>query len=361
MSATITYKCPNCGGGLQFDPDKQKYACEYCLSEFTQEELGRLSPEASADQTGFPSAGMAGEETQEDRKMEGTPVLYTCPSCGAEIVTDETTAATMCYYCHNPVILSGKLSGEYNPDYVIPFQLDREKATAIFSQWMKKKRYVPKAFYSEDQIQKMSGVYFPYLMYSCRVEGELEARADRLRIWVSGRYQYTETQTYDIFREGDMEVSHVTRNALKKANRELVEGVLPYDMEKLEHFTPGYLSGFVAERRDMEEQDFSADVYGEVRQFALDSLKESVGTYDRVSVRRSDAQLRDEKWEYALLPVWTLTYHDQDKNEMYYFTVNGQTGKVCGKLPVDKTKLLILFAEIFFPVLLFMLLMGYLI
>ena len=46
---------------------------------------------------------------------------------------------------------------------------------------------------------------------------------------------------------------------------------------------------------------------------------------------------------------------------MYYFTVNGQTGKVCGKLPVDKTKLLILFAEIFFPVLLFMLLMGYLI
>lgn len=140
-----------------------------------------------------------------------------------------------------------------------------------------------------------------------------------------------------------------------------MEGVLPYDMEKLEHFTPGYLSGFVAERRDMEEQDFSADVYGEVRQFALDSLKESVGTYDRVSVRRSDVQLRDEKWEYALLPVWTLTYHDQAKNEMYYFTVNGQTGKVCGKLPVDKTKLLILFAEIFFPVLLFMLLMGYLI
>ena len=111
----------------------------------------------------------------------------------------------------------------------------------------------------------------------------------------------------------------------------------------------------------MGEQDFSADVYGEVGPFALDSLKGSVGTYDRVSVRRSDAQLRDEKWEYALLPVWTLTYHDQAKNEMYYFTVNGQTGKVCGKLPVDKTKLLILFAEIFFPVLLFMLLMGYLI
>ena len=125
MSATITYKCPNCGGGLQFDPEKQKYACEYCLSEFTQDELERLSPEESADQAGFSFDEAAGEENTGEQSREGTSVLYTCPSCGAEIVTDETTAADICYYCHNPVILSGKLSGEYNPDYVIPFQLDR--------------------------------------------------------------------------------------------------------------------------------------------------------------------------------------------------------------------------------------------
>lgn len=339
MNETITYKCPNCGGGLQFNPEKQKYDCEYCLSEFTQQELEKLRPEAESS----------------------AAVLYHCPSCGAEIVTDETTAATFCYYCHNPVILSGRLSGEYNPDYVIPFQIDREKATAIFSAWMKKKRYVPKAFYSQDQIEKISGVYFPYLMYSCRVDGELEARADRLRVWVSGNYRYTETQTFDVAREGRMEIRHVARNALKKANRQLVEGVLPYDMESLQPFTAGYLAGFVAERRDMEQRDFSEEVCGEVRQFAIDSLRNSIGTYDRVNVQRAAADLKDEKWEYALLPVWTLTYRDQVKNEMYYFTINGQSGKVCGKLPVDKRKLLILFAELFFPVLLFMLLMGYLI
>ena len=43
--AAITYKCPNCDGGLVFDPASQKYHCEYCLSDFTQEELERLSPE----------------------------------------------------------------------------------------------------------------------------------------------------------------------------------------------------------------------------------------------------------------------------------------------------------------------------
>ena len=38
----ITYKCPNCGGGLTFNVDIQKYRCEYCLSEFSQEELDEI-------------------------------------------------------------------------------------------------------------------------------------------------------------------------------------------------------------------------------------------------------------------------------------------------------------------------------
>ena len=47
--ATISIKCPNCGGGLQFDPAAQDYQCEYCLSHFTQEELERIAPEAKAE------------------------------------------------------------------------------------------------------------------------------------------------------------------------------------------------------------------------------------------------------------------------------------------------------------------------
>ncbi len=99
MSGIISYKCPNCGGPLKFNPQKQKYACEYCLSEFAQEAL--MNEE---------------EKTQEEKKesaVQPETLLYTCPSCGAELVTDSTTAASFCYYCHNPVILSGRLSGEF--------------------------------------------------------------------------------------------------------------------------------------------------------------------------------------------------------------------------------------------------------
>ena len=40
--AVISYKCPNCGGELSFDPESQKLKCEYCVSLFSKEEVEEL-------------------------------------------------------------------------------------------------------------------------------------------------------------------------------------------------------------------------------------------------------------------------------------------------------------------------------
>ena len=76
---------------------------------------------------------------------------YSCPSCGAEIITDATTAATFCYYCHNPVVLSGRLEGKYLPDMVVPFQLDKKKATESFLSFVKKKKFVHRERHSKKE------------------------------------------------------------------------------------------------------------------------------------------------------------------------------------------------------------------
>ena len=237
------------------------------------------------------------------------------------------------------------MTGGYHPDFVIPFAIDREKAVEIFTQWIGKKKYVPKAFYSPDQIEKISGVYFPYWLYSCSVDGKLDAEGTKIKTWVMGNIRYTETQKFKVDRSGRMRVEHVTRNALKKANRQLVEGVLPFEMKELREFTTGYLSGFIAENRDMNSQEFAADV--------------AVQGYDSLNVKACRIDMDDELWKYALMPVWTLTYRDQIKNKIYYFACNGQTGKICGELPVDKGKLAVLFAKVFFPVLAVLLAAGY--
>ena len=47
--ATISFKCPNCGGDLVFDPSTGKYKCEFCLSLFTQAELEQLEADRAED------------------------------------------------------------------------------------------------------------------------------------------------------------------------------------------------------------------------------------------------------------------------------------------------------------------------
>ena len=298
----ITYKCPNCGGGLTFNADIQKYRCEYCLSEFSQEELDEIEKKelekaekraeiqennVLTEDVPVETSGTQAVQTEDvsentGRKKTVTSIMYICPSCGAQIVTDETTAASFCYYCHNPVVLEEKLRGEFKPDYILPFQIDKKKAQEIFTQWVGRKKFVPDYFFSPRQIESMTGVYFPYWLYSCKVKGDLQAEGKTVRTWETAGMRYTETKVYDIQRQGDMNVDSVARNALKKANRKLIDGVLPYRLNEKKEFSMGYLSGFVAENRDMEKDGFVNEVKEEVRQFALSSLSSQTGNYSSV-------------------------------------------------------------------------------
>lgn len=79
------------------------------------------------------------KESDKEAGKEADAVTYTCPSCGAQIVTDATTAATFCYYCHNPVVLGGRLEGKFLPDQVIPFSVSREDAEKGFKDYVCKK------------------------------------------------------------------------------------------------------------------------------------------------------------------------------------------------------------------------------
>ena len=165
--AVISFKCPNCDGELIFDPEQQNYKCEYCASKFTQEELDEIQKkqmqasmealnEAYTEDAESTEAGKLDHAEEDGNQADDTAeqkeqgaVVYSCPSCGAEIVTDATTAATFCYYCHNPVVLSGRLEGKYLPDRVIPFQVSRKEAEKRFLEYVGKKKFVPRAFFNK--------------------------------------------------------------------------------------------------------------------------------------------------------------------------------------------------------------------
>ncbi|MFA5657991.1 MAG: TFIIB-type zinc ribbon-containing protein [Oscillospiraceae bacterium] len=324
--SVLSYKCKGCGGELTFDPQSQKFECAYCGSSYAREELEGELPKKADD-----AAESAADSTAFDA------VLYNCPSCGAEIVTDSTTAATYCFYCHNPVVISGRLGGEFAPSRVIPFKYDRETAVAKFVAWTKTKFFLPKDFFSEKAVEKLTGVYFPYWVIDCDADASLVMNAKNVRIWRTGNRRYTETSTYKAIREGEVHLEDIIKTALKKADKQLIESVQPFDSSNMEKFSMTYLSGFQAEKRDVEAAEIEQETKSDIDRYCINLLSDTVTGYSTKLTEQSSTDIKKLDYEYCLLPVWVMTYKYNGKD--YYYAMNGQSGKICGKLPVDKLKL----------------------
>ena len=205
----IVYKCTNCGGPLSFKAETQNWTCDYCLSEFSEQEVREFAANQQ-DKGSIEPQPFSAEEYDEHA------VGYSCQSCGAEIVTDETTAATFCYYCHNPTILPRRLEGEFRPEKVIPFKIDREKATELFIQWCRKKPLLPKFFTSASELEKLSGIYVPFWLFDCGADGHIHGEATRVRSYTIGDTRYTETKFYKVLREGKANFREVPADGSKK-------------------------------------------------------------------------------------------------------------------------------------------------
>lgn len=318
----VNFKCVNCGGDLYFDPATGNYLCHYCDTTFTQEQMNAFTKDVGTE-----------------RKFDEELQVYNCPSCGAEIMTDLTTVATFCYYCHSPVILSNRISGDLLPNKIIPFRYNRESAIQKFKNHVAKLKYLPDDFFNEDQIKKMSGVYFPYWDWGATVHGRFEGEGIRATHRTSGDSRITETRFYDVVRGGIINFEHMVENALSKVNLDLAVGVIPYNYDDMVDFNMSYLTGFMAEKRDIEADSIKSGLEQKLEGYTVNRLMDEGKKYDSLSVRKKAMKVEKLEPKYCLLPVWTITYKGND-DKLYYYSMNGQTGKICGDFPVDKGKIM---------------------
>ncbi len=326
MDASI-YKCPNCDAELVFDPQTQQVNCLYCRSTFTMDYIKELYGDVTPPT----------EPVQSDNSDHGAN-LYHCSTCGADIIADADTTATFCYYCHNPVILAGRLTGDYKPSKIIGFQITREQAVNAFRTWCASKKFIPSDFKSDRQLEKMTGLYVPFWVTNCRVRSDYRAVGQKIRRWSSGSYRYTEISEYSVERCADVITNGIPADGSSKIEDLLMESIEPYDYRALKDFSMAYFSGFYADKYDVDK----AGVFPRIRERAAEAAKgvvrESVGSYNQINVQNETYNVAKTDWQYIMLPVWFMTY--QYKGRMYEFAINGQTGKLAGTPPLDTGKLL---------------------
>ncbi len=322
---SLSFKCKSCGAYIEFNPNASNFICNYCGAQYTEDEVVARS---------------AAQEAQVSAPINtpGGEVMYQCSTCGAEIVCDETTSATHCYYCKSPVVLTGKLSDAYKPDKVIPFQIDKQKAQEHFKRFISKKKYIPKDFFTRSPLEELTGVYYPYWDSDYHINASFTGTGTTVSSHVSGDYRISTTKYYNVYRRGNISFDNIFRSALKKNQSKLADGIHPFQQSGEKEYSPAYLAGFLAERRDVDAADIEGSVEHEIDNY-IQPLLTRDASYATLS-GNTGKSLLSKSFSYVMMPTWVFTYHGVDK-ETYYFAMNGQSGKTCGKLPMAKGKLLL--------------------
>lgn len=336
MDTMLQYKCPCCGGGITYNGALGKMKCPYCDTEFDLETLKSYDEELKSDRDDDMSWSEAeGENAHFDE--ESGMSIYVCSSCGGEIIAEETTSATSCPYCGNPVIFKSQLKGELRPDYVIPFKLDKKAAKEALQKHMSGKKLLPKVFKSENHIDEIKGVYVPFWLFDTEADARARYRATKVRFWSDSDFDYTETSFYDISRSGSMGFEHIPVDGSKKMPDDLMESIEPFDFSEAVDFQTAYLSGYLADKYDVTAEECNGRANERVKQSAEQMLSSTVSaSYDSITPENTSVSFSGGRKKYALYPVWLL--NTTWNGNKYIFAMNGQTGKFVGDLPVDKGK-----------------------
>lgn len=336
MSGLQEYKCPSCGGAIEFNSQVQRMKCPYCGSEFDvdavktdEQEKESLKPDTIEWQESH-------SEYWSDNEKANMKV-YSCKSCGGQIITDDTTAATSCPYCGNPVVMTGQFEGALRPEYVIPFKFDSQQAKNQFRKFVQDRKYVPRTFKSERHIDEIKGVYVPFWVFDADIRADIKYRATRIRSWSDRNYNYTETKFYAVQRGGRISFRKVPVDGSSKLADDLMESIEPFDFSEAVDFNTAYLAGYLADKYDVDENTSQYRANERVRTSTENTFASTVVGFSSVVPEASSIQSTGGKVTYVLYPVWLLSKTYKDK--VYTFAMNGQTGKFIGDLPVDNKAL----------------------
>ena len=372
-----TYKCPACTGPLHFGAGSGKLECEYCGSSYEVAEVEAFYAQKAAPKLTCPACkaelnceGMSGEATcpscgaefqmedlrayaaqmaekREDHMNWDTAAggtwqegeadglrIYGCKQCGGEIVADETTGATHCPYCGNPVVLTGHFAGLLKPDLVIPFKVDKKAAIEALQNHYKGKRLLPKVFKEQNHIEEVKGLYVPVWLFDADADASVQYEATKVRRWSDSEYNYTETRHYAVIRGGSIGFENVPVDGSTKMDDTLMESIEPFDISGAVPFKTAYLPGYMADKYDVDAEASIGRANERIKRSTEDAFRSTVTGYTSVTTVDSNVSLENGRARYALYPVWIL--NTQWNGQKFTFAINGQTGKIAGDLPMDK-------------------------
>lgn len=329
-------KCPSCGGVMDFDPKTGGLSCPYCghMEAIPVEDEALLSAE---------ELRLEDADKVENCDWGAAKKTVICKACGAESVYDALAISAECPFCGSNQVMEASDQNTMAPGGVVPFQITDKQASELFKVWIKKKWFCPKMAKDSAKAKHFKGVYLPYWTFDACTDSDYKAEAgrDKVKRGKDGQ-EHIETTWYPVKGHYKENFDDELVCATTSQSQSMLIDLEPYRTEENKAYRPEYVAGFAAER-------YSIGIK-EAWEMAKESIRYKIqGNIERDIREKHDAEhLRNLKihtlfhhltYKYLLLPVWISSYKYKDK--VYRFMVNGQTGKVSGKIPLSMPKIII--------------------
>lgn len=330
------YKCPSCGGVLQYRPGTDEMVCPNCKN--TQAIGTVLQMSADGKSTGLSGAELA------DNAGSGVENMV-CPACGGPLTTDEHTASTFCPYCKSPTLIGSRFSGAYRPSRVLPFQFDKKEAQNLFKTWKGTGLLTPGKFKSAATMDKVTGVYVPYWLYSYTGNVNLQGEGLNMRVTRRGDDEIVETDHYQLDRVVQSSYESVPADASEKFPDDNMNVLEPFDFSKLVNFSLPYMAGYAADTYDYSAADLNEKIRAQVEREMISDAQATITDYQALNIVGAQVDYTDQRAEYVYLPIWTLIFEYMGKKYPLY--MNGESGEIDGVVPYSKLKALAIFGIAF--------------
>ena len=346
-------KCPKCGAtDISTNAKTGKLRCNFCRHEFEPEKIQGMETDISKIE-----GEIIGSGTQDIVEDTQDIITLKCSSCGAEVVIDtlESTQAR-CHWCRNTLSINQQIPNGAVPDVVLPFNLTKADAKNQIENFVGKRKFFahPK-FKKEFTTDNIMGVYFPYMIvdlnsHACfSGHGEKEIRR-YTRKSGDNIETYYDADLYEVERDFDLTIEGLTvESSLDKLKRQsnktnnVINAIMPFDVENSVKYNANYLKGFTSEKRDTNIDDLRPLVDAQSKDIARFAANETIKDYNRgVRWDSEELNVKGKQWKTAYLPVWLYSYQ-QKKGEnnsiLHYVAVNARTKETMGSVPIHMPKL----------------------
>ena len=346
-------KCPKCGStDISLNINNGHLRCSFCRHEFDLEKLDGFTEDISKLQGQVMASG-----TQDISASANDILTFKCSSCGSEVVIDTSSATqARCHWCRNILSVNEQIPNGSVPDVVLPFVVKKEEAKEEIQKFVGKRKFFahPK-FTQEFTTNNIMGVYFPYMLVDVNAHSTLEGQAEEeIRHYTEQegdrQVTYYDANLYNVKRDFDIVIEGLTvesstdklyKTSDKTSN--VINAIMPFDVENAVKWNANYLRGYSSEKRDVNVEDLKSLVNQQAKDIAKFAVNDTLTKYDRgVLWSTQELAVKGEQWKAAYLPVWLYSYQQvkKDRKLLHYVAVNARTKETMGSVPIHMPKLI---------------------